>query len=113
MFVVIIMLHKMHLSCIRIQVEELRSRLTGAEKLDTRENVSPTKSESLNPSGISGSPPALPEKVQRDVDKGTQRRESNVSSGVIVCLCSLWSSESKCRFDAWHLLVFIFCPLRL
>lgn len=103
----------MHLSCICIQVEELRSRLTGAEKLDTRENVSPTKSESLNPSGPSGSPPALPEKVQRDVDKGTQSRESDVSSGVIVCLCSLWSSNSKCRFDAWHLLVFIFCHLRL
>lgn len=76
-------------------MEELRSRLTGAEKLDTQENAAPTKSESMRPNGISGPPPALPEKpshrveAQRDMDKGTQRSQSNVSNGVIVCLWNL------------------------
>lgn len=93
-------------------MEELRARLTGAEKLDTQENAASTKSESVRSNGINGSPPALPEKpphrveVQGDTDKGTQRSESNVSNGVIVCLWSPQSSEKAFTIDAWVLLVF-------
>lgn len=77
-----------------MQVEELRSRLTGAETLDAQEKAAPTKSECWRPDAISGSPAAPPEKVQRDAAKGTQRSEPNVSNGVTVCLWSLQSSEN-------------------
>lgn len=95
-------------------MEELRSRLTGPEKPNTPTNT-PTKSDSLRPNGINGSPPALPEKpshcveVQSHVGKGTERRESNVSHGVIVCLWGGRSSENTSIIDAWVLLaLFLF-----
>lgn len=81
-------------------MEELRSRLTGAEKLDTLNNTAPPKSGRAN-----GSPPALPEKpshrfeLQRDVDKENQRSQSN---GVIVCLLK---AESAFTIDAGVLIV--------
>lgn len=74
-----------------IQVEELRSRLTGAEKLDTPDNTTATKRNSLLSNGVNGSPPASPEKplhrieVQKDDNKGTRTKDSVPATGVIVC----------------------------
>lgn len=75
------------------QVEELRSRLTREEKLDTPGDrpTLPAKRNSLLSNGVNGSPPALPEKpphrleVQKDEDKGTQMRDPVPATGVIVC----------------------------
>lgn len=94
-------------------MEELSSRLTRAEKLDTQEKAAPTRSQSLRPNGTNRPPPALPEKpsqhaqVQRDVDKGSQKSESNVSNGVTVCLWSGQSSWNTFPIDAWLLLVIV------
>lgn len=74
-----------------MQVEELRSRLAGEEKLDTPGNTAPTKRKSSLSNSINGSPCALPGKpmhhteVEKDVDKGTQKRDSFPATGVIVC----------------------------
>ncbi|XP_035510296.1 caspase recruitment domain-containing protein 10 [Morone saxatilis] len=74
------------------QVEELRARLTEGEKLDTTENTTPAKRNSLSSNGVNGSPPALPEKplhcaeVQKAGNKGTQMRESVPSTGVIALM---------------------------
>lgn len=90
-------------------MEELRSRLTGAEKLDTQESAAPTKSQSLSPNGVSGSEkPSHRAEAQRDVDERTERSESKVSNGVRVCLWSLRSSENTFAIDAWVLLGFSF-----
>lgn len=70
----------------RIQVEELRSRLTGSERLEPQENLAPSKNGSLLPNSINSSPPALPEKLTHRVEVQRHKRsESNASNGVIVC----------------------------
>uniref|UniRef100_UPI0037E872C9 caspase recruitment domain-containing protein 10 n=1 Tax=Semicossyphus pulcher TaxID=241346 RepID=UPI0037E872C9 len=63
------------------QVEDLRCRLTAADKLDTPGNITPAKRNGLISNGVNGSPPALPEKPQRIEGqkaerKGTQMRDS-------------------------------------
>lgn len=73
------------------QVEELRSRLTKEENLDTPGNTTPAKRNTVLSNGVNGSPPALPEKplcrleVLKDEDKGTPVRDTLPATGVIVC----------------------------
>ncbi len=72
------------------QIEELRSRLTEAEKLNAPEISTPAKRNSLLSNGVNGSPPALPKKplhrtdFQRAENKGTQITDSVPATGVIV-----------------------------
>ncbi|XP_036943840.1 caspase recruitment domain-containing protein 10 isoform X1 [Acanthopagrus latus] len=74
------------------QVEELRSRLTEAEKLNTPGNITPVKRNSLLSNGVNGSPPALPEKplhrtdVEKAEKKATQKRDSVPATGVIALM---------------------------
>nr|XP_046271268.1 caspase recruitment domain-containing protein 11 isoform X2 [Scatophagus argus] len=74
------------------QIEELRSRLTGTEKLGTPGNATPAKRNSLLSNGVNGRPPALPEKpvhrieVQKAESKGTQMRDSVPATGVIALM---------------------------
>ncbi|XP_073350111.1 caspase recruitment domain-containing protein 10 [Pagrus major] len=74
------------------QVEELRSRLTEAEKLDTPGNITPVKRNSLLSNGVNGSPPALPEKplhrtdVEKAEKKETQMRDSVPATGIIALM---------------------------
>lgn len=74
-----------------IQIEELRSRLTEAEKHDAPGTHTPAKRNSLLSNGVNGSPPALPEEplqppeVQKAENKGTHMRDSVPANGVIVC----------------------------
>lgn len=75
-----------------MQVEELRSRLTEAEKLNTPGNITPVKRNTSLSNGVNGSPPALPEKplcrtdVEKPEKKVTQKRDSVPATGVIVCV---------------------------
>ena len=72
-------------------MEELRSRLTEEEGLNTPGNTTPAKRNSLHLKGVNGSPPALPEKplhraeLHKSENKGTQMRDSVPVTGVIVC----------------------------
>ncbi|XP_070836737.1 caspase recruitment domain-containing protein 10 [Chaetodon trifascialis] len=74
------------------QVEELRSRLTEADNLDTPGNNMPAKRNSLLSNGVNGSPPALLEKplqhaeVQKAENKGTQVRDTVPATGVIALM---------------------------
>ncbi|TDH02630.1 hypothetical protein EPR50_G00154450 [Perca flavescens] len=76
------------------QVEELKSRLTEAEKhtIDTSGNNVPAKRISLLSNGVKGSPPALPEKpqrrteVQKEENTGTQMKDSGPTTGVIALM---------------------------
>ncbi|XP_076608992.1 caspase recruitment domain-containing protein 10 [Chaetodon auriga] len=74
------------------QVEELRSRLSEADNLDTSGNNTPTKRNSLLSNGVNGSPPALPEKplqhaeVQKAENKGTHMRDTVPATGVIALM---------------------------
>lgn len=76
------------------QVEELKSRLTEADKqtTDTPGNSVPSRRNSLLVSGINASPPGLPEKpqerseVQQSEDTGVQMRESAPATGVIALM---------------------------
>ncbi|XP_039681614.1 LOW QUALITY PROTEIN: caspase recruitment domain-containing protein 10 [Perca fluviatilis] len=76
------------------QVEELKSRLTEAEKhtVDTSGNNIPAKRNSLLSNGVKGSPPALPEKpqrrteVQKEENTGTQMKDSGPTTGVIALM---------------------------
>ena len=80
-----------------VQVEELKSRLTEAEKqtINTPANPSPAKRNSLLSNGVNGSPPALPEKplhrteVQKAENTGAQMRDSGPATGVKVCFYNL------------------------
>eukprot|EP00066_Takifugu_rubripes_P012733 XP_011601999.1 PREDICTED: caspase recruitment domain-containing protein 10 isoform X1 [Takifugu rubripes] len=67
------------------QVEELRSRLTGSERLEPQENGAPSKIGSLLPNSIDSSPPAVPEKPTHEVQRH-KRSESNASNGVIALM---------------------------
>lgn len=76
-----------------IQVEDLKLRLTEAEKqtIDGQGDVAKPKRNSLCANGINGSPPPLPKKPVRHTEKlnsenpGTQMRDSVPTTGVIVC----------------------------
>ncbi|XP_041813022.1 caspase recruitment domain-containing protein 10 isoform X2 [Chelmon rostratus] len=74
------------------QIEELRSRLTEAEKHDAPGTHTPAKRNSLLSNGVNGSPPALPEEplqppeVQKAENKGTHMRDSVPANGVIALM---------------------------
>ncbi|KAM9346537.1 caspase recruitment domain-containing protein 10 [Symphorus nematophorus] len=74
------------------QVEELRSRLTEAEKLNTTGNTMPAKINSLHSNGVNGPPPALPEKplhrteLYKAENKGLQMKDSVPVTGVIALM---------------------------
>ncbi|XP_074511564.1 caspase recruitment domain-containing protein 10 isoform X1 [Sebastes fasciatus] len=76
------------------QVEELKSRLTEADKqtMDTPGNTTPAKRNNLLSIGVNGSPPALPEKplhrteVQRTENTGTQMRDTVPATGAIALM---------------------------
>lgn len=68
-----------------MQVEELRSRLAGAEKPDSQDHSPATKRNSLLSNGVSGSPPALPKKPLHHIEVQKDKRESVPTNGVIVC----------------------------
>ncbi|XP_078126716.1 caspase recruitment domain-containing protein 10 isoform X3 [Sander vitreus] len=76
------------------QVEELKSRLTKAEKhtIDTPGNKMPANRNSLLSNGVNGPSPPLPEKPQRrtEVQKaentGTQMKDSGPTTGVIALM---------------------------
>ncbi|XP_018523188.1 caspase recruitment domain-containing protein 10 [Lates calcarifer] len=76
------------------QVEELKSRLTEADKqtVGAPENTTPAKRNSLLSNGVNGSPPALPEKplqrteVQKARSTETQMRNPVPATGVIALM---------------------------
>ncbi|GLD60457.1 caspase recruitment domain-containing protein 10-like protein, partial [Lates japonicus] len=76
------------------QVEELKSRLTEADKqtVGAPENTTPAKRNSLLSNGVNGSPPALPEKplqrteVQKAKSTETQMRKPVPATGVIALM---------------------------
>lgn len=76
-----------------LKVEELRSRLAGAEKVDEPEPPPATKRNSLLSNGVIGSPPALPEKPRNHIRvQKDEIKESVPSTGVIVgSQLSLWT----------------------
>lgn len=66
-------------------MEDLRSRLAGAEKVDGPEPPPTTKRNSLLSNGVIGSPPALPEKPRnRIVVRKDETKVPVPSTGVIV-----------------------------
>eukprot|EP00064_Thunnus_orientalis_P013628 superscaffoldBa00002250_g13667 len=76
------------------QVEELKSRLTEAEKqtIDSPGNTTPARRNSLLSNGGHGPPPALPEKplhrieIQKAESTGTQMKDSVPTTGVIALM---------------------------
>lgn len=78
-----------------MQVEELKSRLTEADKKTEKvDGPELTRTKSNLSNGINGSAPGLPEKPPHLTDaqtaekKGATIRNSDASTGVIVSLCS-------------------------
>lgn len=91
-------------------MEELRSRLAGAETVDgPADRSAATKRNSLVSNGVTGPQPAVPEKPRHRIEvQKDETRESVPATGVIVRsqLLSCWSVVSGyyAKYDLGHVL---------
>ncbi|KAM3598842.1 uncharacterized protein V6R79_023224 [Siganus canaliculatus] len=83
------------------QVEELRSRLTEADKLDPPVNTSPEEKHGSLSNGVNGSPPALPKesqqrtKIQKPEMNGPQIKTDSVPATGVIALMDILQQDRR------------------